>query len=154
PELLDMVADMSDDEVWALARGGHDPLKVYAAYAAAVGHTGQPTVVLAKTVKGYGMGEAGEGQNITHQQKKMAENTLRAFRDRFAIDVADDQIARLPYLRPAEDSREMRYLRERRQALGGYLPARRTTSPPLQIPPLSAFDTQLKGTGDREIAST
>src|SRR5271165_116768 len=128
PELLDMVADMSDDEVWALARGGHDPVKVYAAYAAAVAHTGQPTVILAKTVKGYGMGEAGEGQNITHQQKKMAENTLRAFRDRFGINVPDDQIAALPYLRPAEDSPEMRYLRQRREALGGYLPARRTKS--------------------------
>ena len=145
PELLDMVADMSDDEVWALARGGHDPAKVYAAYAAAVEHTGQPTVILAKTVKGYGMGEAGEGQNITHQQKKMAENTLRAFRDRFGIDVPDDKIAELPYLRPAEDSPEMRYLRERREALGGYLPARRTKSQPLEVPPLSAFDSLLKG---------
>jgi len=154
PELLDMVAGMSDDLVWALARGGHDPVKVHAAYAAAVGHTGQPTVILAKTVKGYGMGEAGEGQNITHQQKKMAENTLRAFRDRFGINVADDQIAGLPYLRPGEDSAEMRYLRQRRDALGGYLPARRTKSQPLEIPPLSAFDSQLKGTGDREISTT
>ena len=154
PELLDMVADMSDDEVWALARGGHDPVKVYAAYAAAVEHTGQPTVILAKTVKGYGMGEAGEGQNITHQQKKMAENTLRAFRDRFSINVSDDQIAALPYLRPAEGSPEMRYLHERRQALGGYLPARRAKSQPLEIPPLSAFDNQLKGSGERQISTT
>jgi len=154
PELLDMVASMSDDEVWALARGGHDPAKVYAAYAAAVGHTGQPTVILAKTVKGYGMGEAGEGQNITHQQKKMAENTLRAFRDRFAINVPDDQIAALPYLRPAEGSGQMRYLRERREALGGYLPARRRMSQPLEVPPLSAFGSQLNGTGEREISTT
>ncbi len=154
PELLDMVADMSDDEVWALARGGHDPAKVYAAYAAAVEHTRQPTVILAKTVKGYGMGEAGEGQNITHQQKKMGENALRAFRTRFGINVPDDQIAALPYLRPAVGSPEMRYLHERRAALGGYLPARRTRSQSLEIPPLSAFDSQLKGTGERQISTT
>jgi pyruvate dehydrogenase E1 component len=155
PELLDMVKDMSDDEIWALTRGGHDPNKVYAAYHAAVNHTGQPTVILAKTVKGYGMGEAGEGQNITHQQKKMAENTLKAFRDRFGINVPDDQIANLPYLRPHEDAPEMRYLRERRQALGGPLPARRQkSSETLEIPPLSAFDAQLKGSGDREISTT
>ena len=154
PELLDMVASMSDDEVWALARGGHDPVKVHAAYAEAVEHTGQPTVILAKTVKGYGMGEAGEGQNITHQQKKMAENTLRVFRDRFAVNLADDQIATLPFLKPAEDSPEMRYLRQRRETLGGYLPARRPKSQPLEVPPLSAFDSQLKGTGEREISTT
>jgi pyruvate dehydrogenase E1 component len=154
PELLDMVASMSDDEVWALARGGHDPVKVHAAYAEAVGHTGQPTVILAKTVKGYGMGAAGEGQNITHQQKKMAEDTLRVFRDRFAVNLADDQIATLPFLKPAEDSPEMRYLRQRREALGGYLPARRPKSQPLEVPPLSAFDSQLKGTGERENSTT
>ncbi|MGO9781713.1 MAG: pyruvate dehydrogenase (acetyl-transferring), homodimeric type [Streptosporangiaceae bacterium] len=154
PELLDMVARMSDDEVWALARGGHDPIKVHAAYAEAVGHTDQPTVILAKTVKGYGMGAAGEGQNITHQQKKMAEDTLRVFRDRFAINLTDDQVATLPYLKPAEDSPEMRYLRQRRETLGGYLPARRPKSQPLQVPPLSAFDSQLKGSGEREISTT
>ena len=154
PELLDMVAGMSDDEIWALNRGGHDPVKIYAAYAAAAAHTGQPTVIVAKTVKGYGMGEAGEGQNITHQQKKMAENTLRVFRDRFGINVADDQIVRLPYLRPAEGSAEMVYLRQRRETLGGYLPARRMKSAALEVPPLSAFEAQLKGTGDREISTT
>jgi pyruvate dehydrogenase E1 component len=154
PELLDMIADMSDDEVWALTRGGHDPQKIYAAYHAAVHHTGQPTVILAKTVKGYGMGEAGEGQNITHQQKKMAENALRAFRDRFGIDLSDEKIGELPYLKPAEGSREQVYLRERREALGGSLPARRRTSTALQVPPLSAFDAQLKGTGEREISTT
>ncbi|MBV9092567.1 MAG: pyruvate dehydrogenase (acetyl-transferring), homodimeric type [Streptosporangiaceae bacterium] len=154
PELLDMVADMSDEEIWALNRGGHDPVKVYAAYRAAVEHAGQPTVILAKTVKGYGMGEAGEGQNITHQQKKMAENTLRAFRDRFGIGVPDDQLAALPYLRPGDDTPEMAYLQQRRQALGGYLPARRTKSEALQVPPLSAFEAQIKGTGDREISTT
>jgi pyruvate dehydrogenase E1 component len=154
PELLEMVSDMSDDEIWALTRGGHDPVKIYAAYAAAVQHTGQPTVILAKTVKGYGMGEAGEGQNITHQQKKMAENSLRAFRDRFGIKLSDERIGELPYLRLPDDAPEMRYLRQRREALGGYLPARRTRSQPLPVPPLSAFDNQLKGTGEREISTT
>jgi pyruvate dehydrogenase E1 component len=119
PELLDLVADMSDDQIWALTRGGHDPNKVYAAYAAAVQHIGQPTVILAKTVKGYGMGEAGEGQNITHQQKKMAENALRVFRDRFELPIPDDKLPEIPFLRLEEDSPEMKYLRERRAALGG-----------------------------------
>jgi pyruvate dehydrogenase E1 component len=155
PELLDMVADMSDDEIWALNRGGHDPQKVYAAYLAAVNHTDQPTVILAKTVKGYGMGEAGEGQNITHQQKKMGETVLRTFRDRFGIDVPDDRIAEVPFLPLAPGSNELAYLQERRAALGGSLPARRRrSSESLQIPPLSAFETQLKGTGDREISTT
>jgi pyruvate dehydrogenase E1 component len=148
PELLDMVADMSDDEIWALNRGGHDPQKVYAAYLAAVNHTDQPTVILAKTVKGYGMGEAGEGQNITHQQKKMGETVLRTFRDRFGIDVPDDRIAEVPFLPLAPGSKELAYLQERRAALGGSLPVRRRrSSESLQIPPLSAFETQLKGTG-------
>ena len=155
PELLDLVADMTDDEIWALTRGGHDPAKVYAAYHAAVHHTGQPTVILAKTVKGYGMGEAGEGQNITHQQKKMAEAHLRQFRNRFGLDIPDDQLAALPYLRPAAGSREEAYVKERRTALGGPLPARRRrSSVSLQVPPLSAFDTQLKGTAGREISTT
>ena len=108
-----------------LTRGGHDPTKVYAAYAAAVKHKGQPTVILAKTVKGYGMGEAGEGQNITHQQKKMGEENLREFRDRFSLPISDEQLEEVPFLRFPEDSAEMRYLRERRAALGGYLPQRR-----------------------------
>jgi len=154
PELLEMVSNMSDDQIWSLARGGHDPGKVYAAYKAAVEHTGQPTIILAKTVKGYGMGEAGEGQNITHQQKKMGENVLRAFRDRFSIDVADDKIAEVPFLSFPEDSREIAYLRERREALGGSLPTRRRTSEALAVPELSAFDAQLKGSGDREISTT
>jgi pyruvate dehydrogenase E1 component len=155
PELLDMVADMSDDEIWALARGGHDPVKVHAAYDAAVKHEGKPTVILAKTVKGYGMGEAGEGQNITHQQKKMAENTLRAFRDRFGLTIPDDQIAAVPFLRLEPGSEEERYLRGHRAALGGSLPVRRrrsTTS--LPVPDLTAFDAQLKGTPGREISTT
>jgi pyruvate dehydrogenase E1 component len=154
PELLDMVKDMSDDDIWALMRGGHDPTKVYAAYQEAVNSVGRPTVILAKTVKGYGMGEAGEGQNITHQQKKMAENTLVAFRDRFGINVSDDQIGQLPYLKPHEDAPEMRYLRQRREALGGFLPARRQKSQALEVPALSAFDAQLKGSGERTISTT
>ena len=131
PELLDLVKDMTDDEIWALSRGGHDPSKVYAAYKAAVDNVGTPTVILAKTVKGYGMGEAGEGQNITHQQKKMGENVLRAFRDRFGIvDLPDERIAEVPFLRLTEGGREQAYLRERREALGGALPMRRPTSRP------------------------
>ncbi|MGH7913232.1 MAG: pyruvate dehydrogenase (acetyl-transferring), homodimeric type, partial [Candidatus Binataceae bacterium] len=147
PELLEMVSGMTDDEVWQLRRGGHDPIKVYAAYAAAVSHRDQPTVILAKTIKGYGMGAAGEGMNITHQQKKMGLEELKAFRDRFKIPVSDDQIAEVPLYRPAEDSVEIKYLRERREALGGSLPQRRRTSQRLEVPPLSAFDSQLKATG-------
>src|SRR4051794_40754264 len=156
PELLDLVSDMTDDQIWALSRGGHDPSKVYAAYQAAVENVGTPTVILAKTVKGYGMGEAGEGQNITHQQKKMGENVLRAFRDRFKIvDLTDEQIPELPFLRLKEGGPEQAYLRERRTALGGPMPVRRTrSSETLPMPELSAFDAQLKPTGDRTISST
>jgi pyruvate dehydrogenase E1 component len=152
PELLDLVAKMSDDEIWALTRGGHDPVKVYAAYAAAVAHVGSPTVILAKTVKGYGMGEAGEGQNITHQQKKMGEVDLRRFRDRFQIPIADNKLADLPLLQLDEDQRN--YLKARRAALGGYLPSRRTKSESLEVPPLSAFEAQLKSTEGRQISTT
>src|SRR5690349_23448553 len=154
PELAAMVADMSDDEIWALARGGHDPNKVYAAYAAAAKHKGQPTVILAKTVKGYGMGEAGEGQNITHQQKKMGENNLREFRDRFQLPIKDEQLAEVPFLRFDDNSPEMEYLRKRREALGGPLQVRRAKSEALEIPPLSAFEAQLKSTDGREISTT
>jgi pyruvate dehydrogenase E1 component len=154
PELLELVADMTDEQIWDLNRGGHDPVKVYAAYQAAVNHTGQPTVILAKTVKGYGMGESGEGQNITHQQKKMAENSLRVFRDRFGLSIPHDQLLSYPYQRPPDDSPEIRYLKERRQALGGWLPERRRRSESLAVPELSAFGAQLAGTGDREISTT
>jgi pyruvate dehydrogenase E1 component len=154
PETLALVADRSNDEIWKLTRGGHDPSKVYAAYAAAVKHKGQPTLILAKTVKGYGMGEAGEGQNITHQQKKMGEAVLRQFRDRFQIDLTDEQLQEMPFIRFADDSPEMRYLRARREALGGYLPSRRRKSDPLNVPPLSAFEQQLKATEGREISTT
>ena len=147
---------MTDDQIWALSRGGHDPSKVYAAYKAAVDNVGTPTVILAKTVKGYGMGEAGEGQNITHQQKKMGENVLRAFRDRFKIvDLTDEQIPELPFLRLKDGGPEEAYLRERRGALGGSLPVRRTKSTEtLPVPELSAFDAQLKPTGTRTISTT
>jgi pyruvate dehydrogenase E1 component len=154
PELLELVADMTDEQIWNLNRGGHDPVKLYAAFQAAVNHTGQPTVILAKTVKGYGMGEAGEGQNITHQQKKMAEAALRVFRDRFGLSIPHDQLLDYPYQKPADDSPEARYLHERRRALGGYLPSRRQRSESLPVPDLSAFGAQLAGTGDREISTT
>ncbi len=158
PELKAMVATWSDDDIWRLNRGGHDPHKVYAAYKAAVEHTGQPTVILAKTIKGYGMGESGEAQNITHQQKKMGTTSLKAFRDRFKLPVSDEQLEELPYLKFAEDSPELKYMREHRQALGGYLPQRRRKASepePLPVPALSTFDAQLKATGaGREISTT
>ena len=153
PELLALVADMSDDEIWRLNRGGHDPHKVFAAYTAAANHKGQPTVILAKTVKGYGMGSSGEAQNPTHQQKKMDGESLRAFRDRFNIPVTDEQLPKLPFVRPAEDSQEAKYLRERGAAMGA-IPARDPVAHPLNIPELSAFDALLKGTDDREISTT
>jgi pyruvate dehydrogenase E1 component len=154
PELLELVADMTDDQIWDLNRGGHDPNKIYAAYSAAVRHAGQPTVILAKTVKGYGMGEAGEGQNITHQQKKMAETSLRRFRDRFSLPIADEDLLDYPLIKPPDSSEEMTYLQARREALGGYLPVRRQRSTPLPVPDLSAFNAQLAGSGDREISTT
>ena len=153
PELLELVADMSDDDIWRLNRGGHDPFKMFAAYSAAMKHKGQPTVILAKTVKGYGMGEAGEGQNPTHQQKKIGEDALRKFRDRFNIPVTDEQLPNLPFVRPAEDSQEMKYLRERGAAMGT-LPARKPLSEPLAIPELSAFEALLKDSEGREFSTT
>ena len=157
PELKAMVANMSDEEIWALNRGGHDPHKVYAAYHEAVNNAGgRPTVILAKTIKGYGMGASGEGQNVAHQAKKMDVKSLKQFRDRFGIQVTDEQIdsGDLPYFRFPEDSEEMRYLRERRNALGGYLPTRNPVTEGLPIPELSAFDAQLQTSGDREFSTT
>jgi pyruvate dehydrogenase E1 component len=155
PETAAMVADWSDDRIWALTRGGHDAIKVYAAYKAAVEHTGQPTVILAKTVKGFGMGEAGEGQMIAHQAKKMGLDALRQFRDRFKIPVADADLPKLPFLRLEESAPEMKYLRACRERLGGYLPARRRrASAELKAPALTEFDAQLKGSGEREISTT
>jgi pyruvate dehydrogenase E1 component len=155
PELLKMVSTWSDDDIWRLNRGGHDPHKVYAAYAAAVAHTGQPTVILAKTIKGYGMGEAGEAQNITHQQKKMGTTSIKAFRDRFKLPVKDEDLEKLPYLTFPEGSPELNYMRERRMALGGYLPSRRPKAESLPVPPLTAFDALLKAGGEgREFSTT
>jgi pyruvate dehydrogenase E1 component len=149
-----LVAGMSDEEIWGLTRGGHDPVKVFAAYAAAVRHQGQPTLILAKTVKGYGMGESGEGQMIAHQAKKMTHDALRAFRDRFQIPVSDEDLPKVPFIKLTEDSPEMKYLRERRASLGGYLPQRRRKSASLEIPPLVTFERLLKDSGEREISTT
>jgi pyruvate dehydrogenase E1 component len=155
PETAAMVADWTDAQIWALTRGGHDHLKVFAAYKAAADHKGQPIVILAKTVKGYGMGEAGEGQMIAHQQKKLGEHALKAFRDRFQIPIGDEEVAKVPFLRLPEGSAEAKYLAERRAALGGPLPARRRKSDPLAIPALSAFDSLLQATAEgREISTT
>jgi pyruvate dehydrogenase E1 component len=154
PELKELVASMSDQDIWRLNRGGHDPHKIYAAYDAACKHGGQPTVILAKTVKGYGMGTSGEAQNITHQQKKMDVDSIRQFRDRFNVPIEDEDLEQVPYYRPPEDSPEISYVKERRAALGGPLPLRRHDAPPMVVPDLSAFDTLLKATGEREISTT
>jgi len=154
PELKEMVAAMSDQDIWRLNRGGHDPHKVYAAYAAATSHKGQPSVVLAKTVKGYGMGDAGEGQNITHQQKSMDIDSLKAFRDRFDLDISNTDVEKLSFYKPAADSPEIKYMMERRQELGGFVPQRKRKGNPLKTPPLSAFENMLTATGEREISTT
>ena len=155
PETAEMVANMSDNEIWRLNRGGHDPLKVYAAYDAAMKHKGGPTIILAKTIKGYGMGSAGEGQNIAHQQKKMDLDEIKAFRDRFNIPIPDAELGdRVPYYKPDPDSAEFEYMMERRQSLGGFLPQRRAKSTSLPAPPLEIFKTQLDGTGEREASTT
>ena len=154
PELADMVANLTDEDIWRLNRGGHDPVKVYAAFAAAAEHKGQPTVILAKTVKGYGMGVAGEGMNITHSQKKMGEAALKQFRDRFNIPISDDQIGATPFYKPPADSPELKYMHEHREALGGPLPARRDDAPVLKTPELAAFQPLLDGSGDKEMSTT
>nr|WP_294841793.1 pyruvate dehydrogenase (acetyl-transferring), homodimeric type [uncultured Methylotenera sp.] len=154
PELKEMVAAMSDQDIWRLNRGGHDPHKVFAAYNAAVNHKGQPTVILAKTVKGYGMGEAGEGQNTTHQQKSMDIESLKKFRDRFDLPITDEQVENLSFYKPAEDSPEMKYMAERRAAMGGFVPQRRRKGNELTVPALSAFENMLTATGEREISTT
>ncbi|MFO0325886.1 MAG: pyruvate dehydrogenase (acetyl-transferring), homodimeric type [Burkholderiales bacterium] len=154
PELEKMVASMSDEDIWRLNRGGHDPYKVYAAYAAASKHKGQPTVILAKTIKGYGMGKSGEGQNITHQQKKMDLGSLKQFRDRFNIPVSDEVIADIPFYKPPENSPEIQYLKAAREKLGGSLPVRHPNIPPLKVPELSIFEPLLKSTEEREISTT
>ena len=155
PEVARLVETMTDEDIARLNRGGHDPHKLYAAYWQAVHKAnGRPTVILAKTIKGYGMGEAGEGQNVTHQQKKMGEEELKAFRDRFHLPISDDQIAATPFYRPTDDSPEIRYLKERRETLGGFLPARTPSKEKLAIPPLSAWQRLLESSGERQISTT
>jgi pyruvate dehydrogenase E1 component len=154
PELFEMVNHLTDDQIRKLLRGGHDPRKVYAAYKAASEHRGQPTVILAKTVKGYGLGEAGEGRNVTHQQKKMNEKELREFRSRFGIPINDEEVADTPFYRPPTDSEEMQYLQERRTALFGYVPARTVKAQPLETPTLDQFGEFLKGSERFEVSTT
>ncbi|NHO64118.1 pyruvate dehydrogenase (acetyl-transferring), homodimeric type [Aestuariicella hydrocarbonica] len=154
PELLELVKDLSDEDIMYLNRGGHDPFKVYAAYAEAVAHKGQPTVILAQTVKGYGMGEAAEAQNETHSVKKLDLESLKRFRDRFGIPISDDELKSVPYYRPAPDSPEMVYMNKRRKELNGYLPARKADFPALKTPALDAFKAQMKSSGEREISTT
>ncbi|MBT4836516.1 MAG: pyruvate dehydrogenase (acetyl-transferring), homodimeric type [Methylococcales bacterium] len=154
PELKEMVAHLTDDQIWQLNRGGHDPQKLYTAYKSAMDHKGQPTVILAKTVKGYGMGEAGEGQNTTHSQKKMGEEALKKFRDRFNIPISDQEIADAPFYRPADDSEEMKYMHQQRAKLGGYLPGRVAKIDPIKTPELSEFASLLKGSDNREMSTT
>jgi len=154
PELLEMVNHLSDDDLEKLKRGGHDPAKVYAAYTEAVAHVDQPTVILTSTVKGYGMGEAGEGKNITHGQKKLNDEELKAFRSRFGIPISDEEVTKAPFYRPAEDSEEIKYLKARREALGGAFPVRRASAEPTPTPDLSEFKAALEGTGDRAQSTT
>ena len=154
PRLMEMVAHLSDEKLKKLRRGGHDPEKVYAAYAAAMQCHGKPTVVIAKTIKGYGLGEVGEGRNVTHQQKKLNEEELRAFRSRFGIPISDDEVAKAPFYKPPEDSEEMRYLRERREALGGYVPGRPAESPVLKTPALDDYRGFIEKSAGREVSTT
>ncbi len=156
PRTLELVSKMSDDDIWALRRGGHDNKKMYAAFHAATQHTGQPTVILAKTVKGFGMGKAGEGKNNVHQTKKLTDEDIKAFRDRFNIPVPDSEIAKLPFYKPADDTPEMRYLHERRKALGGYLPHRRTKADEqFTVPSIDTFKSVMEATPEgREISTT
>ena len=154
PELYEMVNHLTDAQIAKMLRGGHDPKKVYAAYKAAIGHRGSPTVILAKTVKGYGLGEAGEGRNVTHQQKKMNEKELREFRARFGIPISDEEVAETPFYRPAPDSEEIKYLLKRRKELGGFLPKRVVSAERLTVPPLSAFSEFLRGSERFEVSTT
>jgi pyruvate dehydrogenase E1 component len=154
PELRDMVNHLTDDQIRKLLRGGHDPKKVYTAYKAAVEHKGSPTVILAKTVKGYGLGEAGEGRNVTHQQKKLNERELREFRTRFDIPLPDEEVVETPFYRPPLDSPETQYLLERRKQLGGFVPQRKVKAPPLRLPEANDYAEFLKGSGDHPMSTT
>ena len=154
PQLAELAKDLTDEQIRKLSRGGHDPVKVYAAYHAAVNHKGAPTVILAKTIKGYGLGESGEGKNVTHQQKKLNEDELRDFRTRFGIPISDEQVAFAPFFKPADDSPELQYLRERRAALGGYVPRRTVVGVPLQVPEEDLFAEFHDGTNGRPVSTT
>ena len=154
PELREMVSAMSDDDIWRLNRGGHDPHKVYAAYAAATSHKGQPSIILAKTVKGYGMGAAGEGQNITHQQKSMDIESLKAFRTRFNLPISDKEVENLSFHKPPDDSPEIQYMTKKREDLGGFIPARRRKTKPLRIPKLEIFSKVTDSSGTKELSTT
>ncbi|MGB7502552.1 MAG: pyruvate dehydrogenase (acetyl-transferring), homodimeric type [Azonexus sp.] len=155
PELKELVADWTDDEIWQLNRGGHDIFKIFSAYQAAITHKGAPTLILAKTIKGFGMGQAGEAMNTSHQQKKLDVEQIARFRDRFSLPVADDKLADLPYLKFAENSEEYKYMRQRRMDLGGFIPQRRRKAEPLAVPPLDTFAALLKASGEgRELSTT
>ncbi len=154
PGLKKLVEHLSDDELWRLRRGGHDPVKVHAAYKSAVEHKGQPTVILAKTIKGYGLGEAGEGRNVTHQQKKLNEEELREFRTRFGIPISDDKVVEAPFYLPPENSPEIAYLRQRRETMGGFVPSRPASAPPVETPELETFAEFFKGSNDRPASTT
>nr|WP_246120206.1 pyruvate dehydrogenase (acetyl-transferring), homodimeric type [Blastopirellula retiformator] len=154
PELLELVKSYSDERLEKMLRGGHDPAKVYAAYQAAVECTTKPTVILAKTVKGYGLGEAGEGRNVTHNQKKLNEKELADFRNRFSIPISDEEVVKAPFYRPPEDSAEMKYLVKRREALGGYMPTRPTDSPKTEVPVLADYQEFLGDSGGKELSTT
>jgi len=153
-DLLKIAESYNDEQLRKMKRGGHDPEKVYAAFKSAVEHTGSPTVILAKTIKGYGLGESGEGKNITHQQKKLNEEELKEFRTRFGIPISDEEVAKAPFYRPSESSHEMQYLKERRTQLGGYIPSRKSDVRPIKTPPESIFEEFYKGTEGREVSST
>jgi pyruvate dehydrogenase E1 component len=154
PRLLKMVEHLSDEQLARMRLGGHDPIKVHAAYKAAVEHHGQPTIILAKTIKGYGLGEAGEGKNITHQQKKLNDDELSMFRSRFGIPIPDDELHNAPFYRPADDSAEIKYMQERRKQLGGYMPERKVRATPLASVPSAHFEEFYKGTEGREVSTT
>ena len=154
PELKELVSSMTDNDIWKLNRGGHDPHKVYAAYHAAMQHRGSPTVVIAKTVKGYGMGKSGESMNTTHQQKKLDEQDLLYYRDRFNVPLTDEQVKNIQYYKPAENSEEIKYLKERRKQLGGFIPERSSLAKPIKAPPKDIFESFMKSTGEKEMSTT
>jgi len=154
PELKKLVSSMTDNDIWKLNRGGHDPHKVYAAYHAAMQHQGAPTVVIAKTVKGYGMGKSGESINTTHQQKKLDEQDLLYYRDRFNVPLTDEQVKNIEYYKPSENSEEVKYLKERRKQLGGFIPERSSLATPIKAPPKDIFESFMKSTGDKEMSTT